>query len=150
MPFLSDRKTAKSTTPTTTHCWTTQYLYSDTKLLAAWTGLNRLIGCLGIETCIVCSISAQTRQEHTTYSRTNMGQKYEGNYGVWVLNEIIEKRYPENLKKLWEPFGSYLLNSTANPAHFYSNWAGLAVLLSRYLFPKRLSRFFFKFSGYVL
>ena len=34
-------------------------------------------------------------------------------------------------KKSWEPFGSYLLNSTANPAHFHSNWAGLAVLFSR-------------------
>ena len=27
------------------------------------------------------------------------------------------KKYPENMKKKsWEPFGSYLLNSTANPA----------------------------------
>ena len=26
------------------------------------------------------------------------------------------------------PFGSYLINSTANPAHFHSNWAGLALL----------------------
>ena len=34
-------------------------------------------------------------------------------------------------KKSWVPFGSYLLNSTANPAHFHSNWAGLAVLISR-------------------
>ena len=31
-------------------------------------------------------------------------------------------------KKLWVPFGRYLLNSTANPAHFHSNWAGLALL----------------------
>ena len=31
------------------------------------------------------------------------------------------------------PFGSYLLNSTANPAHFHSNWAESAVLFSRYL-----------------
>ena len=36
-------------------------------------------------------------------------------------------------KKSWEPFGSYLLNSTANPAHFHPNWAGLAVLFSRQL-----------------
>ena len=26
---------------------------------------------------------------HTTYSRHNMGQKCEGNCGLWVLNEII-------------------------------------------------------------
>ena len=35
-----------------------------------------------------------------------MGQKCEGNYGLWVLNEIIFKKYPENLKKImgavWE------------------------------------------------
>ena len=34
-------------------------------------------------------------------------------------------------KRLWEPFGSCLLNSTANPAHFHPNWAGLAILFSR-------------------
>ena len=37
------------------------------------------------------------------------------------------------MKKMWEPFGSYLLNSTANPAHFHPNWTGLAVLFSRQL-----------------
>ena len=35
-----------------------------------------------------------------------MGQKCEGNCGLWVLNEIIKKQYPENLKKIvgavWE------------------------------------------------
>ena len=44
--------------------------------------------------------------EHTTYSRNNIGQKCEGNCGLWVLNEIIQKIYPENLKKIvgavWE------------------------------------------------
>ena len=34
-------------------------------------------------------------------------------------------------KKSWVPFRSYLLDSTANPAHLHSNWAGLAVLFSR-------------------
>ena len=28
-----------------------------------------------------------------------MGQKCEGNCGLWVLNQMIKKRYPENLKK---------------------------------------------------
>ena len=28
-----------------------------------------------------------------------MGQKCKGNYGLWVLNEIIQKIYPENVKK---------------------------------------------------
>ena len=35
-----------------------------------------------------------------------MGQKCEGNCGLWVLNEVHEKTYPENLKKImgavWE------------------------------------------------
>ena len=29
-----------------------------------------------------------------------MGQKCEGNCGLWVLNEIIRKIYPENLKTI--------------------------------------------------
>ena len=29
-----------------------------------------------------------------------MGQKCEGNCGLWVLNEMIRKIYPENLKKI--------------------------------------------------
>ena len=37
---------------------------------------------------------------HTTYSRNNIGQKCEGNCGLWILNEIIKKIYPENLKKI--------------------------------------------------
>ena len=61
-----------------------------------------------------------------------MCRKCEGNCGLWVLNEILKKMYPENLKKIMDaPFGSYLLKSTANPAHFQSNWAELAVLFSR-------------------
>ena len=35
-----------------------------------------------------------------------MGQKCEGNCGLWVRNEILKKTYPENLKKIvdavWE------------------------------------------------
>ena len=42
---------------------------------------------------------------HIAYSRNNMGQKCEGNCGLWVpgrwvLNEMIKKLYPENLKKI--------------------------------------------------
>ena len=45
--------------------------------------------------------------KNTTYSRNNMGQKCEGNCGVWGFNEIIKRKYPENLKKkivgaVWE------------------------------------------------
>ena len=29
-----------------------------------------------------------------------MGQKCEGNCGLWVLNEILKKTYPESLKKI--------------------------------------------------
>ena len=35
-----------------------------------------------------------------------MGQKCEGNCGLWVLNEILKKTHPEKLKKIegavWE------------------------------------------------
>ena len=37
---------------------------------------------------------------HTIYIRNNMGQKCEGNCGLWVLHEILKKTYPENLKKI--------------------------------------------------
>ena len=43
---------------------------------------------------------------HTAYCRNNMAQKCEGNCGLWVLNEMIKKIYPESLKKIvgavWE------------------------------------------------
>ena len=57
---------------------------------------------------------------HTTYSRNNMGQKCEGNCGLWVLNEIIEK------KKSWK-----FEKNHGRRLGVTSNWAGLAVLFSR-------------------
>ena len=51
-------------------------------------------------------INGASKVLHTTYSRNNMGQKCEGNFGLWVLNEILKNTYPENLKKIlgavWE------------------------------------------------
>ena len=45
-------------------------------------------------------------QSHTIYTRNNMDHKCEGDCGLWVLNEILKKTYPENLKKImgagWE------------------------------------------------
>ena len=41
---------------------------------------------------------------------------------------FIKKAMLKIWKKSWVPFRSYLQNSTANPAHLHSNWAGLAVL----------------------
>ena len=43
----------------------------------------------------------------------------------------LKKHILKFWKKSWVPFGRYLLNSTANPAHFHSNWAESAVLSSR-------------------
>ena len=51
-------------------------------------------------------------------------------------------------KKTWEPFGSCLLNNTANPAKLGWNWAGLAVLFSRQL-PNGSHDFFQTFSIYL-
>ena len=48
----------------------------------------------------------QKYQAHTIYTRNNMGQKCEGNCGLWLLNKILKKTYPEILKKIvgavWE------------------------------------------------
>ena len=46
-----------------------------------------------------CNFGFCWKGYHTTYTRNNMSQKCEGNFGLWVLNEIIQKIYPENLKK---------------------------------------------------
>ena len=54
---------------------------------------------------------------HTTYSWNIMCQIWEGDCGLWVLNEILFKNMLKVWKKSWEPFGSCLLNSTANPAN---------------------------------
>ena len=37
---------------------------------------------------------------HTSYSRNIMCLKCGGDCGLWVLNEIIQKKYPENMKKI--------------------------------------------------
>ena len=82
----------------------------------------------------------------TAYSWNIMCQKWEGDCGFLVLNErIIKKNMLKVWKKSWEPFGSCLLNSTANPAKLGWKWAGLAVLFSRYL-PNGSHNFFQTFS----
>ena len=53
---------------------------------------------------------------------------------LWILSKILTQNMyvkKETKKKSWEPFRSYLLNSTAKPAKFEWKWAGLAVLFSR-------------------
>ena len=52
-------------------------------------------------------------------------------------------------KKLWEPFRSCLLNSTANPAKLRWKWAGLASIFSWQL-PNGSHDFFQTFSIYFL
>ena len=46
-------------------------------------------------------------------------------HGSQSISYKINFRHPGQLKKWksWEPFGSYQLNSTANPAHLPQNWA---------------------------
>ena len=58
-------------------------------------------------------------------------QKWEGDCGLCILNEIVLKMYAECLKKMWELFGSCLLDSTANPAKLGWKWAGLAVQIEK-------------------
>ena len=49
----------------------------------------------------------------------------------FIFKKIIKNENIKEKKKSWEPFRICLLNSTANPANFHPNWAGLAVLFSR-------------------
>ena len=52
------------------------------------------------------AVKTKFKVNHTIYTRNNMGQKCEGNCGLWVLNKILKKTYPEILKKIvravWE------------------------------------------------
>ena len=69
---------------------------------------------------------------HTTYSWNIKWQKCAGiSLNDFILKKINENENIKAKKKSWEPFGSCLLNSTANPAQFRWKWAGLAVLFSR-------------------
>ena len=51
-----------------------------------------------------------------------------GHRSQWISNKI-KIWHPGQLKKSksWEPFGSYQLNSTANPAHLPQSWANFEV-----------------------
>ena len=42
-----------------------------------------------ISTLVALEVTKYIVAPHTIYSRNNMGQKCEGNCGLWVLNEII-------------------------------------------------------------
>ena len=74
---------------------------------------------------------------------------------IWVRNvraivvcgffmKSLKKHILKIWKKSWVPFGSYLLDSTADSAQFEWKWAGLAVLFSRYL-PNGTHDFFQNF-----
>ena len=52
------------------------------------------------------NVHAIAEAKHTTYSWNIKWQKCGGISGLWVLNEINQKNYPENMKKIvgavWE------------------------------------------------
>ena len=52
-------------------------------------------------------------------------------------------------KKSWEPFGTCLISSTGNLAHFHPDWAELAVTFSRQI-PSRLLRSLFALAEIFL
>ena len=60
--------------------------------------------------------------------RPKCGGKSENGF---IFERINKNKNIKTKKKFWEPFRSYLLNSTAKPAQFEWKWAGLAVLFSR-------------------
>ena len=85
--------------------------------------------------------------KHTTYSRNNMGQKCEGNCGLWVLNEIFKKKYPENLKTIvgavWVLHAKWHSQSTPIFTKIGLDW--LCYLAGN---SQTAPTIFFKFSGY--
>ena len=48
----------------------------------------------------LCSVFSILESTHTTYSWNIKWQKCAGISGLWVLNEIFQKIYPENMKKI--------------------------------------------------
>ena len=74
-----------------------------------------------------------------------MCPKWKSECGLWVLNEILLKKYAESLKKIVGAVWELPAKSTANPAKLGWKWAGLAVLFSRYL-PNGSHDFFQTFS----
>ena len=64
---------------------------------------------------------------HTTYRKNNNLEQMRGHGSQWFSHKM-NNRHPLQLKKWksWEPFGSYQLNTTANPAHLPQNWPNLA------------------------
>jgi hypothetical protein len=72
------------------------------KTLPRWVFSAKTVCCC----CLLAAATACFVVRHTTYSRNNMGQKCEGNCGLWVFNEMIKNINPENLKKIvgavWE------------------------------------------------
>ena len=75
--------------------------------------------------------SVQGDLGHTPYKKNINYEKCAGIGLNGFIFEITDEKYCTNGKKRsWEPFRICLLNSTANPANFHPNWAGLAVLLN--------------------
>ena len=54
--------------------------------------------------------------------------KMRGHGSQWISNKINILHLGQLKKwKSWEPFGSYQLNTTANPAHLPQNWPNVEV-----------------------
>ena len=54
---------------------------------------KKKLGATSFEICVARSFILLYQINHTTYIRNNMCQKCEGNFGLWVLNEMIRKKY---------------------------------------------------------
>ena len=121
--------------------WWKKFVYSELKIRETiwWTDQTTMISCwhsskeIQEKNCIVANICQVNDAWFFTPPILEI---------IWVKNvraivvcgfliKSLKKHILKIWKKSWVPFRSYLLNSTANPAHFYSSWAGLAVLFSR-------------------
>ena len=74
---------------------------------ASWGGHSNSIFWPKVVSSVINGIKKNEQKAlHTTYSLNSMCQKWKGNCGLWVLNEMILKKYAESLKKIvgatWE------------------------------------------------
>ena len=63
-------------------------------------GIQRCFWSIDSSKITVYTLDSKTLATHSTYSWNIKWQKCAGISGLWILNEIIQKKYPENMKKI--------------------------------------------------
>ena len=63
--------------------------------------IDKKIEDLGLDTISSIILGPPCINPHTIYPGNNMCQKWGRKSGLWVLHEIVNKTYAENMKKSW-------------------------------------------------